>query len=413
MKQFFKNIVTKLLWYQVKKLRSHHKIFVVGIVGSIGKTSTKYAIAEVLTGSKQVMWQKGNYNDITIVPLVFFGQKIPSLFNPIAWLKVLTQNHKKIKDYPYDFVVLELGTDGPGQIKEFSKYLQLDLAVVTAVSPEHMEFFKTIDAVAKEELSVLDFSKLVIINKDLVDVNFIPKKIKAISYGTNADYSIVLNKDLQIKKNKQNWLILNRTNSIAEAYSKTCASVVADLLDISKAQIIKQLNSMEQIPGRLQILNGIKNSVIIDDTYNASPDAVINSLKLLYNQKTKNKIAVLGNMNELGKFSKEEHQRVGDFCNPKQLELVVTVGDDANKYLASSAEKRGCTVEKFSNPYDAGKYVEGIIKNDTAILIKGSQNKVYLEEAIKQFLANPEDIDKLVRQSEHWLKIKQNNFFKE
>lgn len=413
MKKFFKNIVTRLLWYQVKKLRNQHKIFVIGVVGSIGKTSTKFAIAQALSGARQVIWQKGNYNDISVVPLVFFSQKIPSLFNPFSWLRIFIQNYKQIKNYPFDTVVLELGTDGPGQIAEFKKFLQLDIAVVTAIAPEHMEFFNSIDDVAKEEFAVTKFAEKVIINKDLINKNLIPKKLEVISYGLDADYSIALNKNLLIKKNKQNWLVLNKANSMAEAYSKVCAGVVADLLNVDATQITKQLNSMEQIPGRLQFLMGVKGSVIIDDTYNASPDAVINSLKLLYDQKTKYKIAILGSMNELGDFSKDEHHRIGSFCNPKRLELVVTVGEDANKYLASSAEENGCVVKQFGNPYDAGKYVEGILKNDTTILAKGSQNNVYLEEAVKQLLADPKDINKLVRQSEYWLEKKQNNFFKE
>lgn len=412
MKQLFKSLITRILWYQVNSLRNRQNITVIGVVGSIGKTSTKYAIAQVLETSKKVCWQKGNYNDITIVPLVFFGQKIPSLFNPLAWLRVIVNNQKQIKDYPFDTVIVELGTDGPGQIMAFMQFLKLDIAVVTAVTPEHMEFFETLDAVAVEELSVANFSSSLIINTDLVDKKYLPSNLKYISYGTRADYSINLNENLIINKNQKVWLTLDSIKSLAEAYSVTASAVVADLLKTPKDLIRKQVKKLEPVPGRLQFLQGINRSVIIDDTYNASPDAVINALELLYNQPTKHKIAILGNMNELGNQSAFEHKRVGKFCDFNKLDLVVTVGKDANKYLAETAKLAGCQVEQFDNPYDAGNFVKNGIKKDTTILVKGSQNDVYLEEAVKILLTNPQDSTKLVRQSKNWQKKKSVNFNK-
>ncbi len=412
-KSFFKQVIIKMLWWQVASLRKHHKINVIGVVGSIGKTSTKYAIAQVLQSKYLVRWQEGNYNDITIVPLVFFGQKIPSLVNPFAWLNIFANNYRQIKNYPYEFVVLELGTDGPGQIKEFSKYLQLDLAVVTAVSPEHMEFFKTIDAVAKEELSVLDFSKLVIINKDLVDDKYIKKHNRLITYGTkNSNYLIENKTKFSISKNKQALINTRRVLSNEIAYSKTAAVVVAGQFGFNQKEILSAFYNLNGVPGRLQILKGLKESTIIDDTYNSSPDAVISALNMLYDYKAKSKIAILGSMNELGDYSEVAHRKIGEFCDPKQLSLVILVGDNANKYIAPIAKEKGCKVVGFDNPYEAGEYAKDFIQPKSVILLKGSQNNVFLEEAVKILLADPSDSSKLVRQSKDWLIKKQKNFAK-
>lgn len=411
MKSLARQIITKILWGQVAALRKKNKLTVIGVAGSIGKTSTKFAIAELLEGSYKVQWQQGNYNHISIVPLVFFGQNIPSLFNPLAWLRVILDNQSQINNYPYDVVVLELGTDGPGQLLEFKQYLHLDVAVVTAVVPEHMEFFNTIEAVAEEELSISEFSDTLIVNTDLVDKAYLTKKLKYVSYGTkHADYQFITEPKFVVKKKGKAWLQAGQVTTHAQAYSKAAATVVADLQKVSAKDIEARLGSLQPVPGRLQILEGVNGAIIIDDTYNASPDATVAALHTLYQHKAGHKIALLGNMNELGDYSEEAHKKIGVLCDPKQLELVVTVGPDANQFLAPAAEAKGCNVKKFSNPYDAGRYVKDHIKKNTVILAKGSQNNVYMEEAVKVLLANPKDSEKLVRQSSDWHKKKLKNF---
>lgn len=411
MKSFARFVIKKILWHQVNMLVTLHKPTIIGVVGSVGKTSTKFAISQVLERSRKVRWQEGNYNDITIVPLVFFGQDIPSLFNPIAWLRVILNNERQIKEYSFDTVVLELGTDGPGQIAEFSKYLHLDIAIVTAVAPEHMEFFKTIDAVAHEELSVSKFTDRLVVNTDLVDQKYL-RDVEYVSYGFNrrVDYKITGNNCLTVEKDDQTWISSELKTSKIQKYSLASAMIVADLCGVSKTDIEQNLKNISPVPGRMQILKGIKESTIIDDTYNASPQAMISALDELYSYKSKHKIALLGNMNELGEFSTKAHKEVGQYCDPKQLSLVVTLGVDANKYLASSAEKNGCRVKRFDDPYSVGKYLKDLIQDGVVILAKGSQNGVYMEEAVKLLLANPKDTEKLVRQSEQWLSKKKASF---
>ncbi|QQS18570.1 hypothetical protein IPL68_00440 [Candidatus Saccharibacteria bacterium] len=109
------------------------------------------AIAELLGTSARVRYQKGNYNDRVTVPLVFLGKHNPSLFNVFAWMKLFGENAAQLtQPYPYDVVVVEIGTDGPGQMRQFA-YLRPDVCVLTAITPEHMENFRSLQAVATEE----------------------------------------------------------------------------------------------------------------------------------------------------------------------------------------------------------------------------------------------------------------------
>ncbi len=398
------------------------------------------AIAKVLGASKKVRYQEGNYNDIVSVPLIFFNQPIPSLFNPSAWLKVFVSNEAQIsKKYPYDFVVVEIGTDGPGQIAQYRKYLVNDLAVVTAITPEHMENFASLADVAAEELSVDAYSARMLMNTDLCDPGFENEtEVLTRTYGLNARHNKISKPvfkndtakwtldietlELRInKKSEDEWYSRHESTittfeltmsavSMAEVYSASAAAIVAKNFGVSDDDVKAAIAKLEPVSGRMQRLKGIKNSLIIDDTYNASPDATIAALDALYKTDAPQKIALLGNMNELGKISADAHTQIGEYCDPKKLNLVVTLGPDANKYLAPAAEAQGCSVRSFDDPYSAGEFIKDQVKTGAIILAKGSQNKVFAEEAVKILLANKSDAKKLVRQSDYWMKIKQKGF---
>jgi UDP-N-acetylmuramoyl-tripeptide--D-alanyl-D-alanine ligase len=422
MKAILKNFVVLLLGWQVRRLYNKHQFKTIGVVGSIGKTSTKMAIAQTLGKNLRVRYQEGNYNDIVSVPLIYFGQTMPSLINPFAWAKIFANNQRQLAaEYPYDVVVLELGTDAPGQIAAFKKYVRLDLAVVTAITPEHMEYFTDLDAVAQEELSVHDYAQKVIYNSDLV-----PEKYRSelpdgsLSYSissTTSDFYManMLNSTSGFSGDVKHGgeIILHVTQDVLselQFYSLLAAIIVCRELGLSSTQILAGLSHISPVSGRLRRLRGINYSTIIDDTYNASPDAVKAGLQALYKIDAPKKIAVLGNMNELGAMSEEAHKQIGDMCDPAQLSQIITIGKDANAHLASAAEAKGCRVRRFDSPYLAGEYLQKEIEPNTLIFAKGSQNGVFAEEVIKLILADPEDKTKLVRQSPEWLAKKRKAF---
>ncbi len=423
MKKIFRNIISRILEWQVKRLQRISSFKTFAVVGSIGKTSTKLAISHALGKIGNVQYQSGNYNDRVTVPLIFFGHNNPSsLMNPLSWLKIIYLNEKQLRtDYQFDYVVLELGTDGPGQISKFS-YLDIDLVVVTAVTPEHMEYFNDLDAVAEEELSVAKFAKKLLVNSDLIATKYLaklPSDLTCITYGTSAKAHINIHDGASkgsftiSMQNKSIFAAKDVVLSLPKKYTLAAILGVMSFLGISdpkKISAVLEDAVLTSVPGRLQQLPGIHDSIIIDDTYNSSPEAVKMALDVLYSHNGAQKIAILGSMNELGAVSESAHKEIGKMCKPQNIDLLVTIGTQANKYLAPEATKNGCTVHSFTNPYEAGMFIRHTMKPKSVILAKGSQNGVFAEEALKSILKNSHDQVKLVRQSDDWLMKKKKQF---
>ena len=401
---------------KVEQLRLKHKFTVVAVAGSVGKTSTKLAVARLLEASgKSVRYQEGNYNDRVSVPLVFFGEAMPSLFNIFAWLGVLGRMSRKVKqDYGYDVVVVELGTDGPGQMADFA-YIHPDITVLSAVSPEHMLQFGTIDAVASEELEVSSYSWQLLVNVADVAAKYLDGiSYKSYGVGQPADYQAevigshgVVGQQLLIKSaDSEDFKVSTDYGGRQGATIVLAAVAVAKMLSIDNDTIVSAVADLKPFAGRLQILEGINDSTIIDDTYNSSPLATKAALDLLYATDAKQKIAILGDMNELGDSSVKEHRELGAYCRADELDYVITIGTKSRDDLAPAAEAAGCQVKSFTSPVDAGNFVKDIVAHGAVILVKGSQNGVFSEEAVKQLLRNSGDSSKLVRQSDDWLNKK-------
>lgn len=417
MKKSAKRLLINVLGWQLNRLQRKADFKVVAVAGSVGKTTTKHAIAQFLDSATRVQYQTGNYNVPLSVPLVFFNEEIPSLFNPIAWAKLILRNESKIKDfYPYDIVVVELGIDCVGEMDQFARYLKPDIGVLTSIAPEHMEFFRDLDEVASEELRIKDFCKKLIVGIDDIPHVYQPHIAGDTTYGISekADYRLI-GKDQRVVIKSPTKNIQTTTRFMGKHLQKTLAAAVAvaDALEINVADTPAKLAKIEPMPGRMQLLDGRHGSQIIDDTYNnVSQVPLMAALDVLYAWPATNRIAVLGNMNELGRFSKGAHEQVGAYCDPKKLDEVITIGPDANKYLAKAAEKAGCKVTSFDSPYEVGNYLRPKLQKGMTVLVKGSQNRVFLEEAVKMLLANLSDRSKLVRQSPQWLNKKEKQFKK-
>ena len=416
-KKLGRAVLASTLETQVKRLRKRHNFKIVAVAGSVGKTSTKLAIADLLGQSLRVLHQSGNYNDRLTVPLIFFGQREPSLWNVFGWLKLIGENTASISHpFPYDIVVVELGTDAPGQMADFA-YLSPDITVLTAISPEHMVNFRTVDAVAVEELSIFDYSKRVLVNADDIAGKYLAGRVfDEYSLETNVAHNYFAHATAASLHGQSVELSLpsgSMTAAVTYAGQQglkfaLAAIAVADMLGVPHDSIKDGLTRLQPFAGRMQILQGIKNTTLIDDTYNASPIAVKAALDVLYAEKATQRIAIIGGMNELGDYAHQAHLEVGEYCNPKKLTMVVTVGETAKKWIAPAAKKQGCTVHSFLNPVEAGQFVAKQLKDGAVVLAKGSQNGIFTEESLKQLLAHPADSAKLVRQSNAWLRQKRN-----
>lgn len=415
-----RSIVCSVLERQVIRLRKKHCFTVIAVVGSVGKTSTKLAVAHTLEPTRRVIYQTGNYNDRVTVPLVLFGQTLPGLLNVPAWLRIFLRNEQTIRRPNfYDIAVLELGTDHPGQIDQFA-YLKPEIAIVTAITPEHMEYFGTLDAVAGEELGVADYSQRTVINSDDTPAKYLRNR-QVLTYGINSikadfratDYNPTGLDGSTVTLHLQHKLAFSsRAAILGEQGVKIllAAAAAGQLAGLDESELQKGLAEVRPFAGRMQILEGIKDSTIIDDTYNASPAPVIAALDVLYGADTPQRIAILGNMNELGEYSQQAHEEVGRYCSKEKLDLVVTIGPDANTFLAPIAKANGCATHTFTSPYEAGKFVRDHLKKGAIVLAEGSQNRVFAEESLKVLLKNTADSKKLVRQSDYWMKLKRAQF---
>ena len=425
---FKKFIQRKLEGYVKKYLRVHSDIKLIIVAGSVGKTSTKVAIGTVLSERFRVRLHEGNHNSEISAPLAILGIEFPENIKSVrAWLNIFKAARKRIHDpTDVDVIVQEVGSDGIGQVPHFGTYAKPYLAVITAVSEEHMEFFKTLDAVAAEELSAANFSQYALINRDDIDGKYAADLTNAHinTYGTTeaAEYNFT-EEDFTLQDGYTGLfrvrgefdMGIKVTIKVVGEHSvraAVAAGAVGVRLGMTEDELRRGLANIRAVNGRMNILRGLKDTIIIDDTYNSSPLAAQSALEALYQLSVPQRIAVLGNMNELGDSSPAAHEALGKLCNGNQLAYVVTVGDDAEKYLAPAAMKNGCQVESFKTSIEAGAFVHKALESGAAILFKGSQGGVYLEEGVKVVLHSTEEEKQLVRQSHDWLQIKQK-FFEE
>lgn len=419
----FKIYIQKRLEHYVKRyFKKHPTVKLVVVTGSVGKTSTKRALGMVLSQQFRVRMDNNNHNTEMSAPLGILGIEYPKKVHSIAaWRTVLKAAKLRVQGpTDVDVIVQELGTDHPGDIGVFGRYLKPDYAVVSAVTAEHMEFFKTMDAVAKEELSVSKFSQYTFINTDDVSSKYAELETNPnfTTYGVSemAEYRMEISSfdvesgySCKVYGPAFNEPFNVETHVLGEHSLRPvmAAIAVSGALGALPHYIQSGVRNIQPVPGRMSLLKGLDGTWIIDDTYNSSPAAALSALRTLYDvfADAPQRIAVLGDMRELGATSQFEHEALGANCNGERLAWVVTVGPDTEKYLAPIARQHGCQVKSFKNPIEAAEFVRTITEEGAAILVKGSQNTIYLEEAVKNLCLMSEH-SKLVRQSPEWMQIK-------
>jgi len=404
---------------------------IIGVTGNVGKTSTKEAIGLVLSKVKKVRIGGGNLNNEVGLPFniisdasdeyyekggsLIFG--IKSFFSAIFGLLG--------SDYP-EVLVLEYGADRPGDIKKLVNKYKPDISVVTAVGeiPVHIEYFSDPDAVAREKsklVSVLKSTDYAILNHDDPVVYNMKEKTKAkvISYGFTEGATVMLsNFDFRLDSEENplgvGFKIHYGANSFvpvtlygmlgkSQALAVGAAAAVAIIYDMNLIEISQALVDYQGPKGRLKILKGIKNSTIIDDTYNAAPASTHLALDTLKEFSNKRKIAVLGDMLELGKYTVQAHQEIGNLVGGN-VDILVTVGLRA-KFIADAAANQMDikNIYSFVNSDLAKIKVQELVGDGDLILVKGSQG-MRMEKIVEEIMAEPlKKKELLVRQSKKWL----------
>ncbi|MDO4781507.1 MAG: UDP-N-acetylmuramoyl-tripeptide--D-alanyl-D-alanine ligase [Candidatus Saccharibacteria bacterium] len=420
----FKQFILHSLQTSVRRLfQTNPSIKLIAVVGSVGKTSTKTAIVDILSATNRVRTNRGNFNAELSAPLEILGVDGPK--NPrsiVGWLRtIMAARRASHSRHDIDIIVQECGIDRPGEMAAFASYLRPDITVITAISPEHMEFFGDLATVAREEFGLSSVSKLVIYNHDDIEPAFVALAgdTPTISYGTEpgADYGLVA----ADASSDGFTCTLSHAGDTSQQFTvpvlgahqlRITAGAAAAALESGMQQddVITALERLAPVPGRMQPLKGLRGSIIIDDSYNSSPLAAASALQTLYQLPQPRKIAVLGDMNELGDTAEAEHQALGQLCDPAKLTHLITVGDMARHHLAPAAKARGCTVTSYATAPEAAELLAELATADTALLFKGSQGGIYLEEGIKPLLQDPADSAKLVRQSPAWQEKKRRFF---
>ncbi len=430
-KQITKKIIITILKLEAGLILWKYKPKIIAITGTVGKTSAKDAINTILSQEFYVRKSEKSYNSEFGVPLTVIGAK--SAFNNLfKWLLIFAKGAKLLivkHDYP-QILILEAGVDRPNDMSFLTSWLKPDMAVITGFGnvPVHIEFFKNVDELAKEKLKLINnftAENYAILNGDDLKLREMKNKTAAniITYGFNEDNDLVAsNYHILYKDDKEqgvpegitfkidykgNIIPIRLYNIFGKqaVYSALAALAVGIAHHFNIIEMSKSLLRYRPPVARLNLIEGIRGSSVLDDSYNASPLALNMALDTLNEIKINGKkIAVLGEMLELGRHSSDEHRKAGEKA-AKIADIIATIGIRA-KFIGEGAIEAGFkekNIYKFDESREAGKFLATIIKEGDLILVKGSQS-VRTEKVVEEIMAHPENKDFLLaRQEKEWL----------
>ncbi len=398
----------KIIWSRAKEYVQRYKPDLIGVTGSFGKTFTKEAVALALSDERDVREARNSYNTPVGVALAILGLEAAS--TRMGWVRLLISSKKReIGEREPNTIVLELGADRPGDIEWLVQQVPFKIGVVTNIGSTHLRFFVNKDMVAHEKMSLpisLIEGGTAILNADdpLVLEMKDHIRVPAILYGKSSQADVQLVRAVstgnqgmagEIRINGRAYEI-NLPKLIAQhqVYSVLAAVAVVKALkgDIKKA--INNLRHLAPPPGRLRLLAGVNNSTIIDDSYNAAPEAVVAALETLKKISGKRKIAILGDMFDLGPETLHWHKQIGQQIS-QFADIFVAVGENMEEAQAEVLKSSSIDTHHFDTSADAGKWIGSYVQGGDVVLVKGSR-AMAMEKAVARLLANKEDKDLLV-----------------
>ncbi len=428
MKTTFKKIISYILQIESRLVLWKYKPKIVAITGSVGKTSTKDALFAVISGMSYVRKSEKSYNSEIGLPLTILG--VPNGWNsPSIWLLnvlkglwLIVWPHK----YP-KWLVLEVGIGKPGDMKKTASWLRTDAVIMTAIgeTPVHIEFFNSREHLVEEKSKLIKTLKkdgLLVLNADDESILKMKEKSKnrTITYGFKEGADLLASGDsIFYEENIPKGIIFRVDQGgsslpvIIEGvfgrnhvYASLASLAFCSGEKLNMLEAVNKLKNYEVPPGRMRLLSGINDSFIIDDTYNSSPFACEFGLRTLGEIKNNNsrKIAVLGDMLELGRHTEEAHRNIGKIAK-ENTDILIVVGQRAKSFKLGAVEA-GMDEEnifEFNNATEAGEFLKTFVKKNDLIFIKGSQG-MRMERAVEAILQDQENKKKLlVRQDPEWL----------
>ncbi len=437
MRTVLKKLIASVLTVQARAVVRKYKPRIIAITGSVGKTSAKDAIYSVMAHSAnsstgagmRVRKSEKSFNSEIGLPLTILGLENAWL-NPLKWLGNILDGLSLIllrARYP-EWLVLEVGADRPGDIRKVAAWLPVDIAVITRLPevPVHVEYFDSPEEVVEEKAALISALRpggaLALYGDDDRYAGLAaraPGEVITFGFSENAQVrgaspTLVfdgegvpagIEADISYKSERAHIKVMGAAgaHALLPAIAACAVGVVAGA---SLAECASALEAYRAPAGRMRLIKGLKGSLIIDDTYNSSPAALLAALETLGQfPKSGRRIAMLADMLELGRHSVGEHRKAG-VAAAGASDLLITVGFRARD-IAEGALEAGMPegqILQFEDSQQAGKELEGMLKEGDAVLIKGSQS-MRMERAVEEIMAEPERApDLLVRQEEEWKK---------
>ena len=349
---------------------------------------------------------KANFNNELGVPLTVLGdwEKIEGRH---FWLKVIAVSAWRLlvrAEYP-ELLVLEYAADKPGDIGYLLEIARPYVAAVTAIGdvPVHVEFYSGPEAVAREKAKVIEAlpeNGIAVLNYDDAAVRSMRERTKSrsITYGFSPGADVVIinfehrtddqGKPLGIafKLNYSGSFVPVRIDGVfgkAQAYAAAAAACIGLSFGMNLVKIAEALSFYKSPAGRTQLFEGMKESLVIDDSYNASPLSMKAAFDAAHNLKAKRKIGILGDMRELGRFAKQAHEDAGELA-ANVFDILITVGQDA-KYIAEAAKEAGMPekhIFSYDNAGEAKFKAAEILKKGDLVLVKASHS-IGLERVVE------------------------------
>ncbi len=404
MKTFF----LKLLWASFRIpaqiLLFRFRPSIIAITGSAGKTTTKEVIYWVLHKNSHLQKQGirknyGNLNTELGVPLSILGFKnYPSGLSWIIYILIGIVRAFFSFQYP-KILILEMAADKIGDIRYLAKYFKPHIAIITNIGPAHLEAFKNIENIAKEKsilVKILNSSDFAVLNFD----NSYTRKMgfqtsaKVTYFGISKDAAVHIDNIERNQEGIQAKVYLGgssapltlRSPNKAFIYAALAAITVAcDIFKLSLVEVTQNLKDFEPYKGRSLIISGKKQSIIIDDTYNANPMSMEFAFEMvdILAKKQQRKIFILGDMLELGEKRTFYHQDIGRKAG-KLADYLLVIGKNSKNYLigAKQVAKKTTILKEFSNPEESARFILDKLKKDDIILIKGSR-AIEMERAVE------------------------------
>lgn len=394
----------RILWQRTKDYLRRYQPLIIGVAGSTGKTMTKEAIKLCLEQDHLVRAAPGSYNTPIGVALSLLG--LTARQAERHWLRLLTGSRiKELVDEEPRIVILELGADRPGDIDFLVRQLPFTIGVVTNVQSTHLRLFSNQDMVAHENLSlVVDVpeSGYTILNADDPQVAQMAEHSKGttIYFGQSPQADVRLLRAARLNshgfaceikvRGTLHELHLPHIVARYQLSNILAALAVVVALEANLKTAFQSLSKLQPPPGRMRLLPGREGSRLLDDSYNASPESTLAALDTLQELPARRRLAILGDMLDLGIQTFPQHQIVGERA-AQVADVFVTVGDNMRTAAATALNTDDTDVHHFQDSRDVGKWIADFLQPEDLVLIKGSRD-MRMEEVTKRLIANSTNI---------------------